>query len=74
MRTTIDLPDDLHTLARELAHQQNKSLSQVVVELIRSATGDTDGPRVERSPSGRLVVHLGYPITEEDVKSLEDEW
>ena len=73
MRTTIDLPDDLHALARELAYQQKKTLSQVVAELIRSATNTESGPRIETSPSGRLVVALGHPITEEEVKSLEDE-
>ncbi len=73
MRTTIDLPEDLHSLARELAYQQKKTLSQVITELIRSATRTEAGPRIETSPSGRLVVHLGRPITEEEVKSLEDE-
>ena len=35
MRTTIDLPDDLHQLARQIAHESGRSMSEVVAELIR---------------------------------------
>jgi hypothetical protein len=36
MRTTIDLPADLHHLARQLAHDNNQSMSDVVVALARA--------------------------------------
>lgn len=35
MRTTIDLPDDLHQLARQIADESSRSMSEVVAELIR---------------------------------------
>ncbi len=76
MRTTVDLPPDLHALARELAHQQKKTMSQVITDCVRSALGiaPEEAPRVETTPSGWPIVKLGRPVTAEDVRSLEDEW
>ena len=76
MRTTIDLPPDLHALARELAHQQHKTMSQIIVECMRRGLGiaPDEGLRVETAPSGWPVVKLGRPVTAEDVRTLEDEW
>ena len=72
MRTTIDLPDDLHELARELAHQGNRTMSEVVAELIRlGLPAATTGP-IE-SARGMPVVAVGRPVTAEDVRSLDDE-
>lgn len=76
MRTTIDLPPDLHALARELAHQQHKTLSQVITECVRRGLDIApDGAlTVSTSPSGFPIVSGGKPVTAEDVRSLEDEW
>jgi predicted transcriptional regulator len=72
MRTTIDLPDDLHTLARQLAHESHRSLSDVVADLIRN------GLRGPATPSASSVRGLprrsvGRVVTAEDVRSLDDE-
>lgn len=72
MRTTIDLPDDLHELARQLAHEANRSMSEVIAELIRlgvrrSRTETTNTRR------GMPQLSVGRPITAEDVRSLDDE-
>jgi predicted transcriptional regulator len=72
MRTTIDLPDDLHELARQLAHEGNRSMSEVVTELIRlglqqNRAEPTTGAR------GLPVVVVGRPVTAEDVRSLDDD-
>lgn len=73
MRTTIDLPEDLHAVAREMAHQQRKSLSQVVCELIRLALGPV-GESTDPAPAGGLpTIQIGRVVTAEDVRSLEDE-
>ena len=72
MRTTIDLPDDLHELARELAHQGNRTMSEVVAELIRlGLPGEATEP--VQSSRGVPVVAVGRPVTAEDVRSLDDE-
>lgn len=71
VRTTIDLPADLHELARQLAHQSNRSISEVVTELIRLGLR-----RAEPAPTsarGLPQVTVGRPITAEDVNSLDDE-
>ncbi len=72
VRTTIDLPDDLHELARQLAHEGNRSMSEVIAELIR--LGLRQG-RSEPTSSrrGMPLVSVGRPVTAEDVRSLDDE-
>jgi predicted transcriptional regulator len=73
VRTTIDLPDDLHELARHLAHQTNRSMSEVVAELIRAGLRRSSVPAPAASPRGMPLVSLGRPVTAEDVRSLDDE-
>lgn len=72
MRTTIDLPPDLHDLARQLAHDQKRSLSEVVVELIRLGVRRSV-PSPEPEPRGMPTVSVGRPVTSEDVRSLGNE-
>jgi predicted transcriptional regulator len=72
MRTTIDLPADLHELARQLAHQGNRTMSEVIAELIR--LGLRRAPS-EPTPSRRGMPQLsvGRSVTAEDVRSLDDD-
>lgn len=71
MRTTVDLPDDIHELARELAHQQNRTMSEVVAELIRTGLNPTGS--VQPSTKGLPTISVGRMVTAEDVRSLEDD-
>jgi hypothetical protein len=75
MRTTIDLPDDLHKIARGIAQKNSSTLSETVAELIRRGLGqNTTKVWLERDPlTGLMVLHGGPPITCEDVKALEEE-
>ena len=73
MRTTLDLPDDLHTLAREIAHQQHKTLSQVITELVQIGLKPDNPDPVATTKPGLPTISVGRPITAEDVRSLEDE-
>lgn len=80
MRTTIDLPDDLHQVIASLASSHRKSLSQTAVDLMRrglegprppeGARGDA--PRTS-SNTGLPLVHFARVITVEDVRALDDE-
>jgi predicted transcriptional regulator len=72
MRTTVDLPDDIHELARQLAHNGNQSMSEVITELIRLGIR-RDTPSVDTSSRGLPTVSVGRPITAEDVRSLDDD-
>jgi predicted transcriptional regulator len=74
VRTTIDLPDDLHRQAQAIARDTRRTLSETVADLIRrglransSAALSTD------SRTGLPLVRVGTVVTSDDVRSLEDE-
>ena len=74
MRTTIDLPDDLHGQAQAIARDRRQTLSQTVADLMRRGLGYGQDSAVSLSPTtGLPVVTLGSIITSEDVRSLDDE-
>lgn len=75
VRTTIDLPDVLHRLAKNIAHDLDCSLSEAVVWLMRRGAGDgRPAGIVGTDPlTGFPIVHLGRVVTSDDVKALEDE-
>lgn len=72
MRTTIDLADDLHELARRAAHGQRRSLSSVIDEWIRRGLTGTAG-QTQQGPLGFPVVTIGRPVTADDVAAVDDE-
>jgi Arc/MetJ family transcription regulator len=74
MRTTIDLPDDLHRLARAVARDEGRTLSETVVRLLRRALGQ-DGAGAMAAPDqvGLPAVRVGRPLSSDDVRSLDDE-
>ncbi len=74
MRTTVDLPEDLHAVATAIARDAGTTLSEVVTRLVRAGLG-TEGPtRVRVSPrTGLKVGAFGRVMTSEEVRSLDDE-
>ena len=74
MRTTIDLPDDLHRQAMSIARDTSRSLSETVADLVRRGLGQGLSPTISRSEvTGLPIVRLGSTITTDDVRELEDE-
>jgi Arc/MetJ family transcription regulator len=74
VRTTIDLPDDLHAQAVAIARDTHQTLSQTVAGLIRRGLGTgSPGEIAKSSRTGLPVAHLGRTITTEDVRRLEDD-
>ncbi|HWE90656.1 MAG TPA: antitoxin [Pseudonocardiaceae bacterium] len=75
MRTTIDLPEDIHQLALSIARDTGHTLSETVTDLIRRGLGPS--PKEAKtfvSPvTGLPVFSLGSPVTTEDVRALEDD-
>ncbi len=79
MRTTIDLPEDLHQIALALARDTGRSLSQAVALLMRR--GLAEHPRVAESAAAYVIdaatglprVQSSRPVTSEDVRATEDE-
>ena len=74
MRTTIDLPADLHQLTTAVARSRRQTLSQTIADILRHALISGDEPAVSTSAATRLpVVQLGRPITPDDVAGVDDE-
>ncbi len=74
MRTTVDIPDDLHALAVAIARDTHRTLSQTIAELIRRGLGSgIQGEITKSARTGLPVAHLGRTITSEDVRRLEDD-
>jgi hypothetical protein len=74
VRTTIDLPDDLHAQAAAIARDTHQTMSQAVAGLIRRGLSSGHPGEITTSArTGLPVAHLGKTITSEDVRQLEDE-
>jgi hypothetical protein len=74
MRTTLDIPDDLHAQAVAIARDTHQTLSQAVTGLIRRGLSSGGSAAVATSDlTGLPVVYLGRTITTEDVRRLEDD-
>ena len=74
MRTTIDLPDDLHRQAQAIARDTRRTLSETVADLIRRGLGAGKPAAVSTDPrTGLPVVSVGTIVTSEDVRSLDDD-
>lgn len=75
MRTTINLPEDLHRAARSLARDRGESLSQTISEFVRRGLNPSTGTeRISIDPTtGFPLVRLGRPITTELVRAAADD-
>ena len=74
MRTTIDLPDDLHKQAQAIARDTHRTLSETVADLMRRGLGaDSVGTTSTDPRTGLPLVSVGRVVTSEDVRALEDE-
>lgn len=75
MRTTIDLPEDLHRLAQAIARDTQRTLSETVADLMRRGLGaGSSTAAVSKDPrTGLPLVSVGTIVTSEDVRSMEDE-
>lgn len=79
MRTTLDLPDELHRIVASLAVHTRRSLSATAAELMQRGLAASSGAAevrtdlVRSAETGLPTVHLPRVVTPEDVKALEDE-
>ncbi|MCT2582355.1 antitoxin [Actinophytocola gossypii] len=75
MRTTVDLPDDLHRQALSIARDTSRTLSETVADLMRRGLSQGGGSTTvtRSSTTGLPVVRLGTVVTTEDVRSLDDD-
>lgn len=74
MRTTVDLPGDLHAQVTAIARDTHRTLSETIAFLMRRGLNAGGTADVAHSPTtGLPVVRLGRVISTEDVRALEDE-
>jgi hypothetical protein len=74
VRTTVDLPEDIHRVAAAIAHDSGSSLSETVARLLRAALAAPGPVRVTTSTrTGLQVASVGRVVTSRDVRSLEDD-
>lgn len=74
MRTTVDLPDDLHRQAMSIARDTSRSFSETIADLIRRGLEQSGPAEMSRSErTGLPVIRLGRVISTDDVRSLEDD-
>ena len=74
VRTTVDLPEDIHRLTVAIARDSGSSLSETIARLLRAALAGPGPVQVSTSPNtGLKVATLERVITSEDVRSLEDD-
>ncbi|ORV11052.1 hypothetical protein [Mycobacterium celatum] len=74
MRTTVDLPADLHKQVQSIARDTHRTLSETIADLMRRGLGHGPSTKVSRSAkTGLPIISLGTVVTSEDVRSLEDD-
>lgn len=75
MRTTVDLPPDVHRRVKEIAARRRTSLSNVIGDLAVRGLASLDDPdRVVASPvTGFPTISSGRGLTLEDVADLIDD-
>jgi len=82
MRTTIDLPENLHSITMGLARHTGRSLSQTIVDLVERGLAAPAHAADAGAPAPGLLTHpvTGLPVTRsrrlvtpQDVAELEDE-
>lgn len=74
MRTTVDLPADLHAQVVAIARDTHRTLSETVALLMRRGLGEGKTTSLTHSAAtGLPVMRLGRIITTEDVRALEDD-
>lgn len=74
MRTTIDLPEDLHRVVTAIARDRNATFNATLADLLRRSISPTPATSVGTDPrTGFPIVRVGRTVTSEDVRALEDD-
>lgn len=73
MRTTVDLPADVHAVAQAIARDQRRSLSAVLADLVRKGLAAPPAAGTGGSRAGFPLLDLPRTVTTEDVLAVDDE-
>ena len=75
MRTTVNLPDDLHRRIVSVAKDMNKTMSEALVDILRRGLGQPVSKLAITvdAETGLPQLELGEVVTTDEVRSLIDE-
>jgi len=75
MRTTVDLPPEVHDRAKRIADERRQSLSATLADLtIRGLASLGEPAKVSTDPvSGLPTLTLGHKVTAADVAEVLDD-
>ena len=73
VRTTLDISDEAYYIAKAIARDQNRSLGQVVGDLILQSAKGARSASIAMSDYGFPTFRCARPVTSEDVKALVHE-
>jgi len=75
LRTTVDLPEDLHRLAKDIAHDKKLTFSEAVAWLMRRGAGQQlEKPKLGVNKlTGFPSFETGRLITSSEVERFLDE-
>lgn len=75
MRTTINRSDELHAQLVSISRDRRETVSRTVEDLVRRGlAGDRPAYRMRRNArTGFVGIEFGRPITDEDIRSLDDD-
>lgn len=75
MRTTVDLPPEVHDRAKRLADERRQSLSATLADLtIRGLASLGEPAKISTDPvSGLPTLTLGHRVTAGDVAEASDD-
>jgi predicted transcriptional regulator len=75
MRTTVNLPDDVHRRIVSVAKDTNRTMSEALVDILRRGLGQPASKLALTidSETGLPQVELGDVVTTDEVRSVTDE-
>ena len=73
MRTTVNLPDDIYSIARSVAAADGVSLGEALAKLVRQALNPQPRVQTDSIFPTFIVPDDAAPITLEHTLELEDE-
>ncbi len=78
MRTTITVDDRVYAVVRSLARQNQRSIGRTIELLLQRGLlaetgGEADAELTTDPDTGFPLIRSERPITDEDIRSLEDD-
>lgn len=73
MRTTVDLPQDVRAVVREIARREGRSMGAVLAGLAREGLAARSAPGQADRRTGLRQIRIGRPVTADDVAAAQED-